>query len=74
MSWANEELVFLEGEDGVHLAHPFDEGTLCGVYYGGDDLLNTEKRTVTCGNCIRFITVIRRVKCSKTPHEKTGAA
>jgi hypothetical protein len=53
-----------EGEDGVHLAHPFDEGTLCGVYHG-DDLTETTKRTVTCEQCIRFINMVRRARCAE---------
>lgn len=70
MGWYDGELEFFEGEDGIHLAHPYDEGTLCGVYHGGDDLKDTEKRTVTCAQCIRFIDFVRRVRCSKTPHVK----
>lgn len=34
MSWHDGKLDFWEGEDGVHLAHPFEEGTLCGVFHG----------------------------------------
>lgn len=70
MSWHDGKLEFWEGEDGVHLAHPFDEGTLCGVFHGGDDLKDTTQRTVTCELCIRFIKMVRKVRCSDTPHVK----
>ena len=72
MSWHDEKLDFLEGEDGEQQDNPYDEGTLCGVYHGGDDLLDTNKRTVTCRQCIKFIKMIRRVRCSEAPYCKQG--
>ncbi|MDL2306604.1 hypothetical protein LJC48_01055 [Desulfovibrio sp. OttesenSCG-928-C06] len=64
------DIYFLQGTDGVHLGHPTEEGTLCGVFYGGDDLEATNKRTVTCPDCIRFIKTIRRVRCAKVTQGK----
>lgn len=74
MGWHDGELEFLEGEDGVHLAHPSEEGTLCGVFYGGDDTLEpTTKRTVTCSQCIHFITMVKKARCAKVPHVREAS-
>ena len=62
---------FTENFDGVHLMSPLNsEYSLCGdafdIHSSGDsdsgDLISTNKRTVTCEQCIKVIEACRGVR------------
>ena len=57
------KLTYMEDEEGVHVMHPVDEGTICGTYDSEyNDLRHTRKTVVTCEQCIRLLKTLRAVK------------
>ena len=64
-------LHYLEDDDGVHVTHPIEEGTVCGTYDSEhNDLRSTKKKVVTCRNCIRILKELRNVKYRDDSCEK----
>jgi hypothetical protein len=71
---------FLENADGVHFMNPIlGEFTLCGDSFDFQstenlppdmELVETQKRTVTCARCAALIIGVRRVRVAKQlkPH------
>lgn len=68
-------LNYMEDEDGVHVMHPTEEGTLCGTYDSEHNYLtNTTKKIVTCRLCIRLLKRLSKVKCGNPVPEAAARA
>lgn len=54
---------FMENDEGVHLMHPEEEGTLCGMFWDeSNGLEDTKKKVVTCKICCRMLKFFKTVK------------
>lgn len=62
-------VIFTENCRGVHCDNGVDDHTLCGDAYEGDtdmpECVPTDKRTVTCLDCIRILEHCRLIRFRK---------